>query len=536
LKPDGGSPHDRAQRTGIAAALAAYLIWGLAPIYFKQIQAVPPLEIIVHRILWSIPLLAGFLYLREGRDFLRRMRLPRRTLLALAGTGALVAVNWLLFVWAVVNGQILSTSLGYFINPLIMFLLGFVFLRERLTRLQVIAVAIAGSGTLYLGWYQGQPPWIALALAFSFGFYGLFRKMLGVGPMVGQLWETLLLALPASLFLAWRWQSGSLAFGQGDTTLDGLLILTGLITVLPLVWFNVAARHLPLSTVGFFQYIAPSLTFLLSVFVYGEAFTPGHAVAFGCIWFALLLVSIQSVLRARRLRAARSGTGTGREVILVHGLWVGAWVMARLAQQLAARGYSVRRYSYRSTGEDFQTQAQRLATFARASRAGELHFVAHSLGGLVTLKMLAEEDRLPPGRIVLLGSPLGGSEVARKTLRLPAGDRLLGAARTPLEAGYGQIPANRETGMIAGLKSLGLGMLVGGAGLPGDGTVALSETRVPGLQDELALPVTHTGLLYSAEVARQTVNFLRTGRFEHAPTAPAKAESRLAESGGGGQS
>jgi len=534
LKPKGGRPHGSAERVGVTAALAAYVFWGLAPIYFKQIQSVPALEIIGHRILWSIPFLAAFLYLRDGRDFLRRMRLPRRTVLALAGTGALVAVNWLIFVWAVLHGQILATSLGYFINPLVTFLLGFLFLGERLTRMQLIAVAIAGSGTVYLGWYLGQPPWIALALAFSFGFYGLFRKMLNVGPMVGLLWETLLLALPALLFLAYRWQDGGLVFGQGAALQDGLLILAGLVTVLPLVWFNVAARHLPLSTVGFYQYIAPSLSFLLSVFVYGELFTPGHAVAFGCIWFALALVSAQSVLRARRLRAARGETGS--EVILVHGLWIGSWAMARLARKLAEQGFAVRRFSYRSTAEDFREQARRLAEFARRSRAGELHFVAHSLGGLVTLRMLAEVDRLPPGRIVLLGSPLSGSGVARKALNLPAGDRLLGTARAPLENGFSRVPTDRETGMIAGVKPIGLGLLLGGAGRPGDGTVALSETRADGLKDALTLPVTHTGLLYSAEVARQAVRFLQTGEFAHAGTASSGTEEGIAENGSGGQS
>lgn len=286
----------------MTAALAAYIFWGLAPIYFKQIESVPALEIIGHRVLWSIPLLAAFLYLRDRRDFFRRMRLPRKTLLALAGTGLLVAVNWLIFVWAVVHGQILATSLGYFINPLVTFLLGFLFLKERLTPLQVFAVAVAAAGTVYLGWFLGSPPWIALALAFSFGSYGLFRKMLNVGPMVGLLWETLLMALPALLFIAWRSWNGALVFGRGDGVQDGLLVLAGLVTVLPLVWFNVAARLLPLSLVGFFQYIAPSLSFLLSVFVYGEVFTRGHAVAFSCIWFALVLVSTDSVIRMRRAR------------------------------------------------------------------------------------------------------------------------------------------------------------------------------------------------------------------------------------------
>ena len=290
------------ERIGVTAALAAYILWGLAPIYFKSIQSVAPIEVIAHRILWSIPLLAGFLLLRDGTGFWQRMRLPRRTIFILLISGILVAFNWLVFVWAVSNNQVLATSLGYFIGPLVNFLLGFLFLKERLTTIQTVGVLIAASGTVYLGWFLGTPPWISLILAFSFGSYGLIRKMLDVGPMVGMLWETLLLSLPALLFVAWSKQRGSLDFGSGDAQIDVLLVLAGLVTILPLIWFNVAAKNLRLTTVGFFQYIAPSLTFLLSVFVYGEAFTRGHAIAFGCIWFALGMVSTESVIRARRFR------------------------------------------------------------------------------------------------------------------------------------------------------------------------------------------------------------------------------------------
>jgi len=186
----------------VAAALAAYILWGLVPIYFKQIQSVAPIEIISHRIIWSIPMLAGFLLLRDGFGFWRRLVLPRRTIFILLLTALLIAFNWLMFVWAVVNDQILATSLGYFIGPLVSFLLGFLFLKERLTAIQTIGVLIAASGTVYLGWFLGTLPWISLSLAFSFGLYGLIRKMLDVGPMVGLLWETLLLALPALLYMA----------------------------------------------------------------------------------------------------------------------------------------------------------------------------------------------------------------------------------------------------------------------------------------------------------------------------------------------
>jgi chloramphenicol-sensitive protein RarD len=234
------------------------------------------------------------------------MRLPWRTVLGLLCSGALVVTNWLIFVWAVVNDNVLSTSLGYFITPLVQFLLGFLFLHERMTRMQRLGVVIAASGTLYLGWYLGTPPWISLSLAVTFGLYGLVRKLLDVGPMVGLLWETLLMALPAVAFLGWLIQSDQLYFGTAGVRQDLLLAISGLITVLPLVWFNVAARSLPLSTVGFFQYIAPSMTFLLSVFLWDEPFTRGHAVAFGCIWFALALVSAETWKRSRnRLAGTR---------------------------------------------------------------------------------------------------------------------------------------------------------------------------------------------------------------------------------------
>jgi len=289
-------------RLGVSAALGAFTLWGLAPIYFKWIAAVPPGEIIAHRILWSIPMLAGFLWFRDGSQFWRRLALPVKSIFTLLFTGSLVAGNWWLFVWAVNDGQILATSLGYFINPLLTVMLGFLFLRESLTRIQITALVIAAAGTVYLAWFLGVAPWISLTLALSFGIYGLVRKKLDVGPIVGLLWETSLLAIPALLYMAWVSGSEGLAFTNISLRLDGLLVLSGLITVVPLVWFNVAARLLPLSTVGFFQYLAPTITFLLAVFVYGEPFTQGHAVAFICIWSALAMVTTESLVRHRQAK------------------------------------------------------------------------------------------------------------------------------------------------------------------------------------------------------------------------------------------
>jgi len=292
-------------RLGMMAASAAFIFWGLAPIYFKWIATVPALEIIAHRIFWAVPVLVMFLLIRDGRHFWRRLLLPRKTILTLLLSSLLVGFNWLLFVWAVTHDRILATSLGYFINPLINVLLGYLFLHERLTRVQMLAVTIAAGGTVYLTWYLGVAPWIALALGITFGFYGLVRKKLGVGSMIGLLWETLLLLVPALVYFAWIESEGTLIFLHSNLRIDLLLMLVGLVTVLPLIWFNIAAQNLTLTTVGFFQYLAPTMTFILAVFFYGEPFTRGHAVAFTCIWLALLMVSTESIMRQRRFKAAR---------------------------------------------------------------------------------------------------------------------------------------------------------------------------------------------------------------------------------------
>ena len=285
------------------AALGAFGAWGLFPVYFKLIGSAPPMEIIAHRVLWSVPVLVVYLLLREGRGFWRRMILPWRAIATLGLSGLLVASNWTIFVWAVNDGQVLATSMGYFINPLVNVLLGFVFLKEELTAIQKAAVAIAAAGTVYLGWFLGVAPWISLALAITFGSYALVRKKLHVGAMIGLLWETVLLALPAVVILVFADARGTLAFAHQSLTLDLLLAGCGIVTVAPLVWFNVAAKNMDLSTIGFFQYFSPALTIFLAVVVYGEAFTRGHAVAFACIWVALALVSTESVVRMRKLSA-----------------------------------------------------------------------------------------------------------------------------------------------------------------------------------------------------------------------------------------
>jgi pimeloyl-ACP methyl ester carboxylesterase len=202
------------------------------------------------------------------------------------------------------------------------------------------------------------------------------------------------------------------------------------------------------------------------------------------------------------------------EIILVHGLWFGAWAMAPLARRLERGGVPVRRFHYRTTRGDLGEHASALRAFARESGAQRQHFVGHSLGGLVILKMLNTFDDLAPGRVVFLGSPLQGSRVARKARKVPGSEALLGKVQSTLQEGFPVVPDDREAGMIAGSRSMGLGWMVGGTEGPGDGTVAVAETVADGLDAHCVLPVTHTGLLYSARVAEEIAEFLETGRFK----------------------
>ncbi len=287
-------------RGGVIAALTAFTFWGLVPIYYKGLQAVSVWEVLAHRVIWSVPILLLFLAIRDGGKFWKKLRLPLKSIAWLVLSGLTISVNWLVFVWAVANDHVLDTSLGYFGTPVINVLFGYLFLKERLPTLQVIAVIVAAVGIIYLAWYMGRPPWIALTLALSFAFYGLLRKSLKVGPMLGLLWETALMFLPALAYLIWLSSQSSQQFLHVSVGIDLLLVGSGLATVLPLIWFNMAAQKLSLSILGFFQYIAPSISFLLAVYLYGEQFTAGHAVAFTCIWLALVLVSIEPFRRARR--------------------------------------------------------------------------------------------------------------------------------------------------------------------------------------------------------------------------------------------
>lgn len=292
----------RSHRNGVIAAVAAFGFWGFMPMYFKWIDQVGPVEIIAHRVIWAVPVLALFLLLRDGKSLLAKMRIPARSVAWLALAAVLLSSNWLIFVWAVVNDQVLATSLGYFINPLVNIVLGYLFLSERLTFYQKVAVSIATLGTAYMGWYLGVTPWVSLALPLLFGFYGLVRKRLAIGPMTGLMWENILLLGPALIYLVWRNSRGQLDFLHHAASQDYLLMAAGLITILPLIWFNTATQALRLTVVGFFMYLGPSISMLLAVFLWDEPFTQGHAVAFGCIWLGLTLISLEQVKSLHRRR------------------------------------------------------------------------------------------------------------------------------------------------------------------------------------------------------------------------------------------
>lgn len=289
-----GVSSEKEHRLGLLAALGAFGLWGFAPLYFKLLGDVNAVEIIAHRVLWSVVFLAMVLVFRHRASVFQHIRVPVRTLVVLMGTGLLISANWLIFVFAVNTDRVLSTSLGYFINPLVSVALGLMVFKEHLNGLQVLAVLLAAIGTLYLTLSAGTFPWIALTLAVSFGVYGMLRKQLDVGPMVGLFWETMLMLPFATAWLVWMGQQGLLTADVGSASQTSILIGTGLMTVLPLVLFAAGVKRLYLSTIGLMQYIAPSLSFSMAIFLFKEPFGLDHAITFGCIWAGLVLYSYSS--------------------------------------------------------------------------------------------------------------------------------------------------------------------------------------------------------------------------------------------------
>jgi chloramphenicol-sensitive protein RarD len=292
----GGDPQ---HTSAFIAAVASFATWGLVPIYWKLLSRVPALEILAHRFVWTIVFLGLLLSWQERwREVIGNLRRRRSSLFCL-GSGIMVGLNWLLFIWAVNIGHVLETSLGYFMTPIVNVLLGAFILRERLSAWQTASILIALVAVSILAFGYGHFPWIALGLCISFGLYGLLRKQSGTAAIPGLFLETLFLLPLALVYLILLANRGALTFGPSHLSLSVILTTTGIVTAVPLIWFGYAARHLRLVTIGFLQYLSPSISFILGLFVYHETFTRQHFITFLLIWFALVLVSAEAVLRWR---------------------------------------------------------------------------------------------------------------------------------------------------------------------------------------------------------------------------------------------
>lgn len=293
------SPPQRDERSALIAGFAAFATWGLIPVYWKLLKTVPATEILAHRCVWTTLFLTVLLSWQRRWPELREAARSRRTLLYCLASGLALSVNWLFFIWAVNVDRVIETSLGYFMTPLVNVLFGAIFLRERLTRWQLTSVLLALAGVLNLTLGYGKFPWVAVVLCVSFGIYGLLRKKSGTRAIPGLFLETMLLTPLAIIYLLNLQWADSLSFNPAHWSLALLLVSTGVVTGLPLVWFGHAARHLRMTTVGFLQYLAPTGSFLLGVFLYHEPFTHNHLITFTLIWAALAIFTVEAVRRWR---------------------------------------------------------------------------------------------------------------------------------------------------------------------------------------------------------------------------------------------
>ncbi|MFW5738141.1 MAG: EamA family transporter RarD, partial [Spirochaetota bacterium] len=283
---DERSTESRRQMLGTASAFSAFLLWGLLPFYWKWLGAVSAPEILAHRIVWSSLLLAIIVPISQRRELSEAIR-DRRALLIAAGAGVVIGINWFIYTWAVGAERLVEASLGYYINPLVSVLLGVVVLRERLTPAQLVALLLAAAGVLVLAVSYGRIPWVSLGLAFSFGFYGLVKKVGRLNSVMSLFVELSVLAPIALVHLLARHDAGTGAFGAAGQRITWLLAGTGIVTIIPLLLFGAGARRIPLSRVGFLQYVAPTLMLLIGTLFYGEPFTPVHIASFALIWSAL---------------------------------------------------------------------------------------------------------------------------------------------------------------------------------------------------------------------------------------------------------
>lgn len=302
------------RRLGVVSGLAAYSMWGLFPLYFPLLEPAGGVEIVAHRVVWSLLFVALLLTAVRRWGHVRAAVADRRTVLVLAGAALLIAANWLIFVYGVNSGHVVETSLGYFINPLVSVLLGVVVFGERLRRLQWAAVAIAAVAVAVLTVDYGRPPWIALGLAASFGLYGLMKKLVRVEAAPGLLVETALMTVPAIALLTLLHADGTGTFGNAGTGQALLLVSSGIATAVPLLLFAAAARRIPLSTIGLLQYLTPLMQLSVGVFVYGEPMPPARLAGFAIVWVAL------AVFTADTLRHARAGTRRSIPEVVPAGL------------------------------------------------------------------------------------------------------------------------------------------------------------------------------------------------------------------------
>ncbi|MDJ0699239.1 MAG: EamA family transporter RarD [Woeseiaceae bacterium] len=295
----GRSPHSEAEvRTGVLLGLGAYTLWGVFPVYFKLVAEVAPLEVLTHRIVWAVPFGALIILARsQWREVVRAFSDPR-TVAWLALAAVSIAANWLIYIWAVQNDRILESSLGYYINPLMYVVAGIWIFSESLSRLQLIAVLSAAIGVAVLTISLGEFPWVAVSLAALFTAYGVIRKQAPVGAMPGLFVETVLLFLPALVFMLWLGTQRRLEFGN-ETSMTLMLLSAGPITVVPLVLFAFAAKRLELVTIGFMQFLGPTLQFLIGLW-YGERLTTAHIICFGFVWAAVVVFSIDALQKQRR--------------------------------------------------------------------------------------------------------------------------------------------------------------------------------------------------------------------------------------------
>ncbi|WP_421865571.1 EamA family transporter RarD [Motiliproteus sp.] len=285
---------------GVWAAVGAFVLWGFLPLYLKTVDHAQPSEILAHRIVWSLLFVLLLLALKRNWRWLADVLKSPKLMATSLGCAVLLSINWLTYIWAVTSGYIIEASLGYFINPLLNVLMGMLFLGERLRSLQWLVLAIAASGVLYMTFVYGQPPWIALILAFSFGFYGLIRKGSPLGSIEGLMLETVVIVPPALIWLWYLSSQGQATFGQGVMSDNLLLAGTGIATALPLILFAYGAKRITLTLLGLLQYIGPSIQLVIGVWLFNEVFDGTKVVGFSLIWLALALYSLEGFLHRRR--------------------------------------------------------------------------------------------------------------------------------------------------------------------------------------------------------------------------------------------